>query len=101
MKAFLYIRKFVCGKHFSCSSQKIWVPNSLSYEDFLNWTLTTLKDYLGIRGLKQTGRKAELVARAFGAYELNAPKKLTREKISENIKKEYNERLEINKILIK
>ena len=72
--------------------------DSLSYEDFLNWTLTTLKDYLGIRGLKQTGRKAELVARAFGAYELNAPKKFTQEQISENIKKEYNKRLEINKI---
>ena len=54
---------------------------------------------MGIRGLKQTGRKAELVARAFGAYESNAPKKLTREQISQNIKKEYNERLEINKIL--
>ena len=36
--------------------------DSLSYEDFLNWTVTTLKDFLGIRGLKQTGRKAELVA---------------------------------------
>ena len=54
---------------------------------------------MGIRGLKQTGRKAELVARAFGAYESNAPKKLTREQISQNIEKEYNERLEINKIL--
>ena len=61
--------------------------DSLSYEDFLNWTLTTLKDFLGIRGLKRTGRKAELVARAFGAYELNAPKKFTQEQISENKKK--------------
>ena len=72
--------------------------DGLSYEDFLNWTLTTLKDYLGICGSKQTGRKAELVARAFGAYKFNAPKKFTQEQISENIKKEYDKRLEINKI---
>ncbi|XP_028394516.1 uncharacterized protein LOC114518716 [Dendronephthya gigantea] len=71
---------------------------SLSYEDFLSWTLSTLKDFLGIRGLKQTGAKSELVARAFGAYELNAPKKFTQEQISASIKKEYEKRLQYHKI---
>ena len=38
----------------------------LQYEDFLGWTVSSLKDFLSLRGLKQTGRKPELVARAFG-----------------------------------
>ena len=45
----------------------------LQYEDFLGGTVSSLKDFLSLRGLKQTGRKPELVARAFGAYELKAP----------------------------
>ena len=40
----------------------------LQYEDFLGWTVSSLKDFLSLRGLKQTGQKPELVARAFGAY---------------------------------
>ena len=43
----------------------------LQYDDFLGWTVSSLKDFPSLRGLKQTGRKSELVARAFGAYELN------------------------------
>ena len=43
----------------------------LHYDDFLGWTVSSLKDFLSLRRLKQTGRKSELVARAFGAYELN------------------------------
>ena len=54
----------------------------------LNWTLTPLKDFLALRRLKQTGKKAELVASAFGAYELKAPKKL----------KEYQQRLKKHRI---
>ena len=104
-------QKDFAGKSFFIYSKILLVENvrqkkmsdehgddKLTYEDFLNWTLTTLKDYLGICGLKQTGPKAGLVARAFGAYELNAPKKFTQEQISEKIKQEYNKRLQINKI---
>ena len=58
----------------------------LEYQDFLNWTLTSLKDFLALRGLKQTGKKAELVARAFGAYELKAPKKFSQEEIDRKLK---------------
>lgn len=65
----------------------------LEYQDFLNWTLTSLKDFLALRGLKQTGKKAELVARAFGAYELKAPKKFSQEEIDRKLKEEYQQRL--------
>jgi hypothetical protein len=54
---------------------------------------STLKHYLGVRGLKQTGSKAELIARAFEAYKLNAPVKFTQEQIAENIKKEYHNQI--------
>ena len=70
----------------------------LQYDDFLGWTVSSLKDFLSLRGLKQTGRKSELVARAFGAYELNAPKKFTQEQIYRQIKEEYSRRLNSNEI---
>ena len=36
----------------------------LEYDDFLDWTVSSLKDFLSLRGFKQTDRKSELVARA-------------------------------------
>ena len=54
------------------------------------------EDFLSLRGLKQTGRKSELVARAFGAYELNAPVKFSQEQIYQQIKEEYSRRLTSN-----
>lgn len=71
---------------------------TLEYDDFLSWTVTSLKDFLAVRGLKQSGEKAELVARAFGANELGVPKKFTQEQIFESIKKEYAKRLTVNGI---
>ena len=56
----------------------------------------SLKDFLALRGLKETGKKVELVARAFGAYELGIPKKFTQEQILDTIKNEYAKRLETN-----
>lgn len=70
----------------------------LQYEDFLSWTVSSLKDFLSLRGLKQTGRKPELVARAFGAYELKAPVKFSQEQIYKQIKEEYSRRLTSNGI---
>ena len=58
---------------------------TFQYYDFLSWTVTSLKDFLTLRGLKQTGTKAELVTRAFGAYELNAPKQFYQEEIYTSI----------------
>ena len=69
----------------------------LEYQDFLNWTLTPLKDFLALRGLKQTGKKAELVASAFGACELKAPKKFSQEDIDRKLK-EYQQRLKKHQI---
>ena len=43
------------------------------FEDFLHFTITSLQDFLPLRGLSKSGKKDELFARAFGAYELNAP----------------------------
>ena len=41
-----------------------------SYEDFLDLTVKQLTDYLSVRGLNSSGRKVELVARAFAAMEM-------------------------------
>ena len=65
----------------------------LEYADFLNLTVSSLKDFLALRGLNVTGKKADLVARAFGAYELNVPKKFSQQQIYSNLKLEYNSRL--------
>ena len=35
------------------------------YEDFLNFTVKDLTNYLSIRSLNTSGRKVELVAKAF------------------------------------
>jgi len=70
----------------------------LQYDYFLSWTVSSLKDFLSLRGLKQTGRKSELVARAFGAYELNAPVKFSQEQIYLQIKEENSRRLTSNGI---
>ena len=45
-------------------------PEELEYDDFVELTVGSLKDFLVLHGLNQTGKKVELVARAFGAYEL-------------------------------
>ena len=42
-----------------------------SYEDFLELSVKQLTDILSVRGLSTSGRKVELVARAFAAMELN------------------------------
>ena len=35
----------------------------LEYDNFLDWTVSSLKDFLSLRGFKQTDRKSELVAK--------------------------------------
>ena len=70
----------------------------LEYQDFLNFTLTSLRDFLALRGLKQTGKRAELAATAFGAYELKVPKKFSQEEIDRKLKEEYQLRLKKHRI---
>lgn len=59
-----------------------------AYDDFLELSVGSLKDYLIVRGLQTTG-KVELVARAFAACEQNIPIKLTHEQHSISLKAEY------------
>lgn len=69
------------------------METNYTYEDFLDLPLGSLKDYLNIRGVSVTGRKIELVARAFSAYEFKLPTKLSAEQQIESIKSEYQSRL--------
>ena len=64
-----------------------------AYDDFLQLSVGSLKDYLNVRGFQTTGRKVELVARAFAACEQNIPIKLTHEEHSISLKAEYRNRL--------
>ena len=72
-----FLNHFIFFSDFSprrISERSVLMPRQaeevLQYDDFLGWTVSSLKDFLSLRGLKQTGLKSELVARAFGAYEL-------------------------------
>ena len=57
--------------------------------------MNCLQDYLSARGLKTTGRKIELVARAFAAFEMKLPIKEEQQK---KLKLDYENRLQKFKI---
>ena len=86
-----------CDTHKLCKATK-QPEEELHYKDFLHWTVNSLKDFLALRGLKQSGQKAVLIARAFGDYEHNVPKKFTQEQIYEKIREEYSRRLTTNSL---
>ena len=47
---------------------------SNSYERFFNMNVQALQEYLTVRGISVSGyKKAELIARAFSAAEMNLP----------------------------
>ena len=52
-----------------------------------------LKDFLRLRGLKVSGKKAELVARAFVAVENKVKTVKTAEEVQEEIRLEYEHKL--------
>ena len=54
------------------------METSYTYEDFLALPTVSLKDYLSLRGLSITGKKVELVAKAYSAQELKIPVKIVR-----------------------
>ena len=66
-----------------------------TYEDFLQLGMNCLQDYLSARGLNTTGRKIELVARAFAAFEMKLPIKEEQQK---KLKLDYENRLQKFKI---
>ena len=45
----------------------------MDYDTLKNMKVPELKDFLRLRGLKVTGKKCELVARAFAAMENHVP----------------------------
>ena len=54
-----------------------------------------LKNYLRLRGLKVTGKKAILVARAFSAFENNVAFIKTAEEVEADLKQEYDNKLKL------
>ena len=63
------------------------------YEDFLDLSMGNLKDYLSLRGLSTTGRKVELVARAFSAFEMKLPVQVSQEQHLASLQREFQDRL--------
>ena len=66
---------------------------AFNIKTFFNLILTSLRDLLALQELKQTGKNTELLARAFGTYELKAPKKFSQEEIDKKLKEEYQLRI--------
>ena len=64
------------------------------YEDFLNVMMGNLKDFLDLRGLSTTGRKVELATRAFSAFELKMPIRVSQEHQLSGLREEYATRLQ-------
>ena len=60
--------------------------------------MNCLQDYLSARGLKTTGRKIELVARAFAASEMKLPIIASLEQTQKKLKLGYENRLRRFKI---
>ncbi|XP_065665514.1 uncharacterized protein LOC136086941 [Hydra vulgaris] len=63
------------------------------YEDFLNLSVKQLSSFLTVRGLSTTGRKVELVARAFSAMELNIDVIETAEEQEKKLEQSYTDKL--------
>ena len=63
------------------------------YENVLQKSLGELKDYLSLRGLSVTGKKRELVARAFSACERNVGVVVNDEELRSRFAIEYNHRI--------
>ena len=64
------------------------------YEDFLHMCMNNLFDFLAVRGLSASGRKIELVARAYAAVEMGLPIIASSEEQNEKLKAEYKSRLQ-------
>ena len=62
---------------------------------FCNLGMSCLQDYLSTKGLNTTGRKIELVARAFAAFEMKLP---IEEEQQKKLKLDYENRLQKFKI---
>ena len=63
--------------------------NRLHLEDFKRWKVPYLQDFLRKRGIKTSGTKDKLVARAFAANEFSVPVKLGRDEEAALKAKQY------------
>ena len=68
------------------------------FEDFLEMIRSELEDFLAPRNLSCTGPKRELVARAFTAWELQLPVKVSYEELQTKLRVEYDIRLTVHGI---
>ena len=64
-----------------------------TYDDFLEMTKSELEDFLAPRNLSCSGSKRELVTRAFTAWELKIPIRISDEELQAKLRDEYNNRL--------
>ena len=69
-----------------------------TYGDFLQLGMNCLQDYLSVRGLNTTGRKIELAARDFAAFEMKLPIIASSEEKQKKLKLDYENRLQKFKI---
>ena len=77
------------------SASDLWVDSSKmeDIELIKSMKVQELKDFLRLRGLKVSGKKSELVARAFVAVENKVPTVKTAEEVQEEINNEYQHKL--------
>ena len=72
----------------------------MDFDLFDGMKVDELKNYLRLRGLKVSGKKAVLVARAFSAYENNVPTVMTAEEVEEELKSEYEAKLKLDDLTL-
>ena len=71
---------------------------SVRMKIFCNLGMSCLQDYLSMKGLNTTGRKIELVARAFAAFEIKLPIIASSEEEQKKLKLRYENQLQKFKI---
>ena len=68
----------------------------MNYDMISNMKVDELKSFLKLRGLKTSGRKEELIARVFIAFENDVPLVKTAVEVEEDLKETYFKKLKID-----
>ena len=64
--------------------------DDMSIDDFKRWTVASLRSFIKQRGMKVSGTKEELVARAYVAWELKLEKVCSDDEYKTIVKEDYN-----------
>ena len=72
----------------------------MDFEYFKKLKVEDLKSYLRLRGLKVSGRRDELIARCFAAWENNVPTIKTAEESEHDLGLEYTSKLKIGSVSV-